>query len=246
MNYMPELNAFAERMRRNPLPNNAQLLWYKLMDTANRLHWPETFQLDNARIMQMMNVGSRHTAAAARQELVDDGLLEFIAGAKGKPSVYKMLSVAALEGAAERPEEESQEAPDSFLWDVKDDITTYFGYTEALGQELQQIALTLWEEFFPRQQPNQNDVRQVFHRIRVQEKHEDGSWTMSFPQEKKQILAHAFDIAREQGKLNWGYVNGIYQVWSRNGYKTLSEIEESEYRREDRKNGHWSGDHEKA
>ena len=69
---------------------------------------------------------------------------------------------------------------------------------------------------------------------------------MSFPQEKKQILAHAFDIAREQGKLNWGYVNGIYQVWSRNGYKTLSEIEESEYRREDRKNGHWSGDHEKA
>lgn len=98
MNYMPELNAFAERMRRNPLSNNAQLLWYKLMDTANRLHWPETFQLDNARIMQMMNVGSRHTAAAARQELVDDGLLEFIAGAKGKPSVYKMLSVAALEG----------------------------------------------------------------------------------------------------------------------------------------------------
>ena len=134
MNYMPELNAFAERMRRNPLSNNAQLLWYKLMDTANRLHWPETFQLDNARIMQMMNVGSRHTAAAARQELVDDGLLEFIAGAKGKPSVYKMLSVAALEGPAEQPEEESQEAPDSFLWDVKDDITTYFGYTEALGQ----------------------------------------------------------------------------------------------------------------
>ena len=59
---------------------------------------------------------------------------------------------------------------------------------------------------------------------------------MSFPQEKKQILAHAFDIAREQGKLNWGYVNGIYRVWSRNGYKTLNEIEESEYRREDRKN----------
>ena len=49
MNYMPELNAFAERMRRNPLSNNAQLLWYKLMDTANRLRWPETFQLDNAR-----------------------------------------------------------------------------------------------------------------------------------------------------------------------------------------------------
>ena len=113
MNYMPELNAFAERMRRNPLSNNAQLLWYKLMDTANRLHWPETFQLDNARIMQMMNVGSRHTAAAARQELVDDGLLEFIAGAKGKPSVYKMLSVAALEGPTEQPEEKSQEAPDS-------------------------------------------------------------------------------------------------------------------------------------
>lgn len=245
MNYMPELNAFAERMRRNPLSNNAQLLWYKLMDTANRLHWPETFQLDNVRLIGLLNVKSKNTAVAARQELVDDGLLEFIAGAKGKPSVYKMLSVVALEGPAEQ-QKEDQEAADSFLYEVQDDITTYFGYTVALGEELRKTTATLWEEFFPRQQPNQNDERQVFHRIREQEKNEDGSWSMSFPREKKEILAHAFDIAREQGKLNWGYVNGIYQVWSRNGFVTLEEIRESEYRREDRKNGHWGGDHEKA
>ena len=111
MNYMPELNAFAERMRRNPLSNNAQLLWYKLMDAANRLHWPETFQLDNGRLKSLLNVGSTHTVLSARQELVDDGLLEFIAGAKGKPSVYKMLSVAALEEPAEQPKEESRLVP---------------------------------------------------------------------------------------------------------------------------------------
>ena len=78
-------------MRRNPLSNNAQLLWYKLMDTANRLHWPETFQLDNGRLKNLLNVGSTHTVLSARQELVDDGLLEFIAGAKGMPFTLRLL-----------------------------------------------------------------------------------------------------------------------------------------------------------
>ena len=68
MNYMPELNAIAERMRRNQHTNTAQLL---------------SFHLDNGRLKCLLNGGSTHTVLSARQELVDDGLLEFIAGAKG-------------------------------------------------------------------------------------------------------------------------------------------------------------------
>ncbi len=149
MNYMPELNAFAERMRRNPLSNNAQLLWYKLMDTANRLHWPETFQLDNGRLKSLLNVGSTHTVLSARQELVDDGTAGVHRGSQRKAKRLQNVVGRGPGGARRAAGGREPGGPDSFLWDVKDDITTYFGYTEALGQELQQIALTLWEEFFP-------------------------------------------------------------------------------------------------
>ena len=44
-----EHRAFANRMRRTPLSMAAQLLWYKLMDLANSLRWPEHFSLDNSR-----------------------------------------------------------------------------------------------------------------------------------------------------------------------------------------------------
>lgn len=40
-----EHRAFANRMRRTPLSMAAQLLWYKLMDLANSLRWPEHFSL---------------------------------------------------------------------------------------------------------------------------------------------------------------------------------------------------------
>ena len=45
-----EHRAFANRMRRTPLSMAAQLLWYKLMDLANSLRWPEHFALDNSRL----------------------------------------------------------------------------------------------------------------------------------------------------------------------------------------------------
>ena len=39
----------------------AQLLWYKLMDLANSLRWPEYFALDNSRLCAMINTKSRTT-----------------------------------------------------------------------------------------------------------------------------------------------------------------------------------------
>ena len=108
MNYLREINAFARRMRRAPLSTNAQLLWYKLMDLANVLRWPD-------------------------------------------------------------------------------------------------------------------DVRKVFYYIKEQTHHEDGQWTMTFPEEKKELLAYAFDQARTQGKLHWGYIGGIYDNFRARGIKTVDD-----------------------
>ena len=230
MNYLKEINAFERRMRRAPLSANAQLLWYKLMAFANGLFWPEEFQVDNNRLMEMLNVLSFHTLNVARKELTEDGLISFTPGKKGTPSTYRMVSVDALEGPDLSFLEEDQTA--DFLCDVKDDITTYFGYTEPLGKELEKVVDTIWTEFLPGRQPVPGDIQEVFFLIKQQEQHEDGTWEMTFPEDKKSTLAYAFDQARQAGKINWKYIEGNYRNWRRSGLETLDQIQDAEYQRE--------------
>ena len=140
-----EHRAFANRMRRTPLSMAAQLLWYKLMDLANSLRWPEHFALDNSRLCAMINTKSRTTTIAARQELIDGGYLDFTPGIKGRPSTYHLRSVEEMEGWQPPPDD----LEGDFLAEFKEDPTSYFGYTEALGVELAETTAHLWEEFFP-------------------------------------------------------------------------------------------------
>lgn len=230
MNYLREINAFERRMKRAPLSANAQLLWYKLMAFANGLFWPEKFQIDNNRLMEMLNVQSLHTLNVARKELIEGGLVSFFPGKKGTPSTYRMVSVDALEGPDLSFMEE--EHTSDFLCDVRDDITTYFGYTESLRKELAETVERIWAEFLPGKRPAPGDVREVFFLIKRQEQHEDGTWEMTFPEDKKSTLAYAFDQARQAGKINWKYIEGIYRNWWRSGLETLDQIQDAEYQRE--------------
>ena len=51
------------------------------------------------------------------------------------------------------------------------------------------------------------------------------------------LLLQSLEIARDNGKLNWGYVRGILRNWRNNGVKTLSEFKEREARRKGNKSG---------
>lgn len=225
MNYIREINAFERRMRRAPLSFNAQLLWYKLMQFANRLHWPSEFQLDNNHLCTLLGKkAAKAVMTAARAELIEDGLLAFTPGVRGKPSTYRLISVDALEAPELPPEPE----PGDFLYEIREDITTYFGYTEALGLELQQIAETLWDEFYRGKKPTPADVRQVFFCIKKQTRQEDGDVVMTFPEERKALLGYAFDQARQSGNLNWKYIMGILGNLARRNINTVEEAQDYE------------------
>lgn len=75
----------------NHLSNNAQLLWFKLMDLFNRCGWQEWVQVDTTRLMLMVGVESKTAALRARDELVSRGLLKSQRGKKGCPNRYKMV-----------------------------------------------------------------------------------------------------------------------------------------------------------
>lgn len=51
------------------------------------------------------------------------------------------------------------------------------------------------------------------------------------------LLLQSLEIARDNGKLNWGYVRGILRNWRNNGVKTLGELKEREARRKVNKSG---------
>ena len=239
MNYIREINAFERRMRRSPLPTTAQLLWYKLMQFANRLHWPECFSIDNDRLILLMNVSSEKTLRAAREVLLEEGYIVFERGAKGRPSSYRIISVDKMERLENGVDftEEDAEPEDGFMLD-KEDIASYFGYTETLGLELKKITKQLYETYLPTERPTEQDERRVFLHIKSQEQGPGGEWVMTFPQAAKELLAYAFEEASKAGAVNWNYIEGIYRNLGSRGIKTVDQAYEYEAERDQRK-GRW-------
>lgn len=227
MNYLREINAFERQMRRQPLSTTAQLLWYKLMQFANGLYWPERFQIDNKRVLDLVNIKSLHSLIAARKELEDHGYLQFFPGVKGKPSFYRLNSAAAMEAPEQLSffGEDEARAPDAFLNAIREegDITRYFGWTDAAAKEVLETTQALFKEFAPEITPTPEDQRRVFYLIYEQTEHEDGTWTLTFPEKKKELLAYAFSEARARHAVNWSYINGIYTNFAKRGIKTRDE-----------------------
>lgn len=213
MNYILEINAFERRMKRQPLPTTAQLLWYKLMAFANRQHWPEWFSVDNDRLTTILGAGSDQTVRKARQQLIDAGLLIYEKGVKKRPGRYKLVSIAFQEypdaaGSSDVYPANDRPGIEGYL---EDDYTRYFGYTEAIGSEIKSVTQELLDTFRPGERATQRDELEVFHKIIDREGTGPESTVLTVSEEKKALLVYAFEQASLAGVVNWRYINGIYR-----------------------------------
>lgn len=223
MNYLLEINAFERKMRESPLPIAAQLMWYKLMQFCNGLRWPETFQLDTARLSELMVGSSKHTVIEARRALIEAGFLEFKSGSKKCPSTYKLISQISVEPV--EPEPLPEEPTDTEFLEVdggSNDIRCYFGFTEDTEAELHKIASLLYQEFLPDKRPSADDERRVFLYC-MEQIGQDADRKIEFPERRKELLAYAFGVARTNGSLNWGYIDGIYRNFHERGIQTVED-----------------------
>ena len=213
MNYILEINAFERRMKRQPLPTTAQLLWYKLMACANRQHWPEWFSVDNDRLTTILGAGTDQTVRKARQQLIDAGLLIYEKGVKKKPGRYKLVSIAFQEypdaaGSSDVYPANDRPGIEGYL---EDDYTRYFGYTEAIGSEIKSVTQELLDTFRPGERATQRDELEVFHKIIDREGTGPEGTVLTVSEEKKALLVYAFEQASLAGAVNWRYINGIYR-----------------------------------
>lgn len=223
MNYLLEINAFERKMRESPLPIAAQLMWYKLMQFCNGLRWPETFQLDTARLSELMVGSSKHTVIEARRALIEAGFLEFKTGSKKCPSTYKLISQISVESV--EPEPLPEEPTDTEFLEVdggSNDIRCYFGFTEDTEAELHKIASLLYQEFLPDKRPSADDERRVFLYC-MEQIGQGADRKIEFPERRKELLAYAFGVARTNGSLNWGYIDGIYRNFHERGIQTVED-----------------------
>lgn len=223
MNYLLEINAFERKMRESPLPIAAQLMWYKLMQFCNGLRWPETFQLDTARLSELMVGSSKHTVIEARRALIEAGFLEFKPGSKKCPSTYKLISQISVEPV--EPEPLPEEPTDTEFLEVdggSNDIRCYFGFTEDTEAELHKIASLLYQEFLPDKRPGADDERRVFLYC-MEQIGQGADRKIEFPERRKELLAYAFGVARTNGSLNWGYIDGIYRNFHERGIQTVED-----------------------
>lgn len=223
MNYLLEINAFERKMRESPLPIAAQLMWYKLMQFCNGLRWPETFQLDTARLSELMVGSSKHTVIEARRALIEAGFLEFKPGSKKCPSTYKLISQISVEPV--EPEPLPEEPTDTEFLEVdggSNDIRRYFGFTEDTEAELHKIASLLYQEFLPDKRPSADDEHRVFLYC-MEQIGQGADRKIEFPERRKELLAYAFGVARTNGSLNWGYIDGIYRNFHERGIQTVED-----------------------
>lgn len=112
MTYLERLNEFNQWLESNPLPGNAQLLFFRLLNVFNRAGWPELVQVDTLRLMLMTDC-SKDAAYRAREKLKEAGFITYRKGKKGSPTAYFLSSCRTKNKTESATENTTENATES-------------------------------------------------------------------------------------------------------------------------------------
>ena len=74
----------------------------------------------------------------------------------------------------------------------------------------------------PDKRPSADDERRVFLYC-MEQIGRGADCKIEFPERRKELLAYAFGVARTNGSLNWGYIDGIYRNFHERGIQTVED-----------------------
>lgn len=101
MSYIDYLNQFSRWLKNHTATDKAIVLYVGMLMMFNERFWPEWAGVTTEQLMKLANTTNRKAALAARDALVDAGLLEYRPGWKGVASVYRLLKFGC-ESATEK------------------------------------------------------------------------------------------------------------------------------------------------
>ena len=88
LTYLDRLNSFNKWLHTHYLSGNATLLFYRLLALFNEAGWPKSIQVDNFRLMGMIDTRTERVAILARDALVETGLVRY---EKGQEKITERL-----------------------------------------------------------------------------------------------------------------------------------------------------------
>jgi DnaD/phage-associated family protein len=92
LDYIRQINAFENLNEFNDIGPGAQLLWYKLMRVANLSGWQKELSISNTRL-QSMTKTSEKTLINNRNQLIQNGLLQYKKRGRTKAGIYILSDI---------------------------------------------------------------------------------------------------------------------------------------------------------
>ena len=142
----------------------------------------------------------------------------------------------SFSGGGAHAREAAESAVAEYLGYRNLDASTYFGVSE---QELATVAAYTDAIFarFARRPPTDADRASVFQAIHLSEHDEQaGTWTVTFPQDRIDLLMYAFEQAAFAGKQgDWKYINGVLGRLAQRGITSLHQAEMYDLDRDENK-----------
>ena len=139
-------------------------------------------------------------------------------------------------GGDARAREAAESAVTEYLGYRCLDASTYFGVSE---QELATVAAYTDAIFsrFARRPPTDADRASVFQAIHLSACDEQtGTWTVTFPKDRIDLLMYAFEQAALAGKQgDWKYINGVLGRLAQRGISSLGQAEDYDFDRDENK-----------
>ncbi|BCB04788.1 DnaD domain-containing protein [Bacillus sp. KH172YL63] len=213
MNYLKELKAFKDWLLLNDLNTSAIALWHTLMAINNMAGWKERFNAPNSTVEKLTGL-SKQGLVNARIKLIENELIEYEKGKKGKAPIYKVKSLV--------------NSVDQSLYQSDTQSVYQYGYQS----DDQQLTI-------PKHKLNKTKLKEdvvddspaSLNPFQFYEQEGFGVLGGYIPQKIvswcddlcEELVLEAMKIAVEQGTKKWGYVEAILKNWAQKGIRTLEQ-----------------------
>ncbi|MCP3741439.1 DnaD domain-containing protein [Rossellomorea sp. BNER] len=212
MNYLRELKAFKDWLLLNDLNTSAIALWHTLMAINNMAGWKERFNAPNSTVEKLTGL-SKQGLVNARIKLIENQLIEYEKGKKGKAPIYKIMSLV--------------NSVDQSLYQ-SDDQSLYQNVYQSDDQHLT----------IPKQKLNKTETKKEDDEAGVKTNpfqffEQEGFGVLGgyIPQKitswcedlSEELVLEAMKISVERGKKFWSYVESILKDWAQKGVQSIDQ-----------------------
>jgi DnaD/phage-associated family protein len=213
LNYLKELKAFKDWLLLNDLNTSAIALWHTLMAINNMAGWKERFNAPNSTVEKLTGL-SKQGLVNARIKLIENELIEYEKGKKGKAPIYKVKSLV--------------NSVDQSLYQSDTQSVYQYGYQS----DDQQLTIPKHKQNKTKQKEDVvDDAPASLNPFQFYEQEGFGILGGYIPQKIvswcddlcEELVLEAMKIAVEQGTKKWGYVEAILKNWSQKGIRTLEQ-----------------------